>query len=127
MFDAFNAILMLDLQRQSYNQEAPFATSIKCGATEECLTLAGGSTRDIARMRQTLIALATTGFSTTKTAELGDKVVETISKRNVGGVVSLAATVVVRRRTFQLQGFNHCLVPINQFLRLMIAKRMFQQ
>ena len=124
VFDAYNAVSELDLQKEHYDQYSPWVTSLDCGALANCLEMAGESKSDQTRMKKVLTSLATSGFSAIKSSSATDKVAEMISVRNVGGVVPLGATVVGLAPTEFKRTYDHGLVPSKQAIRLLIAKQM---
>ena len=117
VFDAYQAVFMLNVQKTYYNQESPWATSLHLNALPSCLALVGGSDAERAEMKRVLKALATSGFSLTSLTSYVDKVAEMITSKHVGGVVTNRAVVVGLPPT-QLKS---CLVPSKQSMRLMIA------
>ena len=125
VFDAYNAVSKLDLQKEDYQQRSPWVTSLDCGALAECLELAGESESDRTRMKKVLTSLATTGFAAIKSSSATDKVAEMISVRNVGGVVPLGATVVGLARAALNSKARQVAVPAKQSIRLLIAEQMF--
>ena len=118
VYDAYNAVLELQLKKEDYQQIFPWVTSLEIDALLICLEMAGESKSDRTLMKKVLTTLATSGFSAIKSK---NKVAEMLSSYNVGGVVPRGATVVGLPLTAFKGAYKSGLVPSKQSIRLMIA------
>ena len=123
MFDAYNAIMKLDLEKSAYEQYSPWVVTLEVGALADCLALVGGSESDRTRMKNTLTSLATTGFAPIN-SQVSDIVAEMISACNIGGVVMLGAKIVGLPPNTLTPNASGGLVPSKQAIRLLIAARL---
>ena len=123
MFDAYNAVKKLGLQKSAYDQYSPWVVSLEPDALAKCLALVGESKGDRTRMKKALVSLATTGFAPIN-SQVSDIMAEMISACNIGGVVTLGATVVGLPPKKLTTDASEGLVPSKQAIRLLIAARL---